>query len=176
MEGRMQDREPRLGLHGNGLTVPQRRGAAFVIQLATATSILPGVGSAARMILAMAAMLSCVSAGVNARKTELSVSGDVRPAFLVEPFCFLPGGNLEFTVTNFKLSGGKAAAQRQVGFVVRKVGGPAYNGAVVSDREAAEICLFSTTQPGDEVRCFPALRGCPVEPPKTKHRLSVACR
>ena len=56
------------------------------------------------MVLAATAMFSGVAMEVDAWKTELSVAGDTRAAFLVEPFCFLPGGSLDFSVSNFKLT------------------------------------------------------------------------
>ena len=116
-----------------------------------------GSGRAGAVVLAAVAMFSGVAMGVDARKTELSVAGDTRAAFLVEPFCFLPGGSLDFSVSNFKLTGEKAGARRQAGFLVRKVDGASYSSANVADM-AGDGCLLKKTQPSDTVppRCVGA--------------------
>jgi hypothetical protein len=81
----------------------------------------------------------------NARKTDLSINDDPRSAFLVEPFCFDDGGQLQLSVEDFTQRQNGLSLQQPigVGFLIRKTDNPqaAYNPAAVT--EFLTGCLLS---------------------------------
>ena len=113
---------------------------------------------ALRLALGAAVTLGCLIDIGDGRRTTLTVAGDRRPGFLVEPFCFAAGGMLELHVRNFRLTDERTeelVKPKKVGIIIHRVDGATRPFAVTGAADGAGIsCLITNQKPGDDVVLF----------------------